>query len=74
MAVTIDTRDEQVKTATRNNPIKICARLTSKLLTASYKLKIIKFKLDGDPLKRRINDFNPCKVTRNDMLPVERNL
>ena len=68
VAVTIDTRDEQVKTATRKNPIKIC------VLTASYKLKIIKFKLDGDPLKRRINDFNPCKVTRNDMLPVERNL
>ena len=36
------------------DPIKLCARLTSKLLTIAYRLKIIKFKLDEDPLQRRI--------------------
>ena len=29
--------------------------LTEKLLTTAYKSKIIKFKLDEDPLQRRIN-------------------
>ena len=34
--------------------IKLYAQLTAKLLTAAYKLKIIKFKLGEDPLQRRI--------------------
>ena len=38
----------------RKYPIKLCARLKAKLLTTAYKLNIIKFKLDKDPLKRRI--------------------
>ena len=36
------------------DPIKLCARLTEKLLTTAYKSKIIKFKLDEDGLQRRI--------------------
>ena len=35
-------------------PIKLCVRLTKKLLTTVYKLKIIKFKLDGDMIQRWI--------------------
>ena len=34
--------------------IKLCARLTAKLLNKSYKSKIIRFKMDEDPLQRRI--------------------
>ena len=34
--------------------IKLCARLTEKLLTTAYKSKFIKFKLDEDPLQHRI--------------------
>ena len=48
--------------ATKNNnyrvkkhyTIKLCAKLTTKLLTTSYKSKILKFKLDEDPLQRWI--------------------
>ena len=35
--------------------MKLCAKLTAKFLTTAYKLKILKFKLDEDPLRRRIN-------------------
>ena len=35
-------------------PIRLCATLTAKLLTTAYKSKIIIFKLDEDPLHRRI--------------------
>ena len=38
----------------KQNPIKLCARLTEKLLTTSNKSKIIRFKMDKDPLHRRI--------------------
>ena len=34
--------------------IRLCATLTSKLLTTAYKSKIIRFKIDEDPLQRRI--------------------
>ena len=34
--------------------IKVCASLTAKLLTTAFKSKIIKFKIDEDPLQRRI--------------------
>ena len=37
-----------------NNPIRICATLTSKLLTTAYKSKIIRFKMNEDLLQRRI--------------------
>ena len=35
-------------------PIKKCATLTAKFLTTAYKSKIIRFKMDEDPLQRRI--------------------
>ena len=36
-----------------NEPIKKCANITDKLLTAMYKSKAIKFKLDEDTLQRQ---------------------
>ena len=38
----------------KNDPIKLCATLTAKFLTTAYKSKIIRFKMDKDPLHRRI--------------------
>ena len=38
----------------KNDPIKLCARLTKKLLTEAFKSKIIRFKMDEYPLQRRI--------------------
>ena len=38
----------------KKDPIRICATLTAKLLTTAYKLKISRFKMDEDPLQRRI--------------------
>ena len=38
----------------KKDPIRLCATLTEKLLTTAYKLKIIRFKMDEDPLQRRI--------------------
>ena len=38
----------------KNNPIILCATLTAKLLTPAFKLKMIRFKMDEDPLQRRI--------------------
>ena len=34
--------------------IKLCARLTANFLTTAYTSKIIRFKMDEDPLQRRI--------------------
>ena len=34
--------------------IRLCAALTENFLTTAYKLKIIRFKMDEDPLQRRI--------------------
>ena len=42
------------KSHRKNYPIKLCARLTEKLLTTAYKSEIIRFKMDEDPLQRRI--------------------
>ena len=36
------------------DPIRLCATLTTTLLTTAYKSKIIRFKMDEDPLKRWI--------------------
>ena len=36
------------------DPIRLCATLTEKLLMTVYKSKIIRFKMDEDPLQRRI--------------------
>ena len=35
-------------------PIRLCATLTGKLLTTEYMSKIVRFKIDEDPLQRRI--------------------
>ena len=42
------------KSDRKNDPIKLCARLTAKVLETAYKSKIIRFKLDEDLLQRRI--------------------
>ena len=42
------------KSHKKKDPIKLCTNLTAKLLTTAYKLNIITFKLDEDPLHRRI--------------------
>ena len=38
----------------KKDPIRICATLTEIFLTTAYKSKIIRFKIDEDPLQRRI--------------------
>ena len=38
----------------KNDPIRLCATLTAKFLTTAYKLKIVRFKMDEDPLQRGI--------------------
>ena len=38
----------------KKDPIRLCATLTEKLLTTAYKSKIIRFKMDEDPLQRRL--------------------
>ena len=38
----------------KNEPIRLCATLTAKLLTTVFKSKMIRFKLDEDPLQRQI--------------------
>ena len=42
------------KSDRKNDPIKLCAHLTAKLLMTAYKSKIIRFKMDEDTLQRRI--------------------
>ena len=38
----------------KKDPIKLCATLMENLLTAAFKSKIIRFKMDEDPIQRRI--------------------
>ena len=38
----------------KKDPIRACATLTANLLTTAFKSKMIRFKLDEDPLQRRI--------------------
>ena len=38
----------------KKDPIRLCVTLTAKLLTTAYKSKIIRFKMDEDPLQRRV--------------------
>ena len=38
----------------KKDPIRLCATLTAKFLTTAFKLKIIRFKVDEDPLQRQI--------------------
>ena len=42
------------KSHQKSDPIKLCARLTEKLLTTPYKSKITRFKMYEDPLQRWI--------------------
>ena len=42
------------KSHREKDPIKLCARLTAKFLTTAYKLMIIRFKTDYDPLQHHI--------------------
>ena len=42
------------KSNRKNGPIKLCARLTEKSMTTAYKSKIIRFKINEDPLQRQI--------------------
>ena len=38
----------------KRGPIRLCANLTAKFLTTAFKSKMIRFKLDEDPLQRQI--------------------
>ena len=38
----------------KRDPIKLCAKLTARLLKTAHKLKVLKLKLCEDPLHRRI--------------------
>ena len=38
----------------KQDPIKLCAKLTAKLPTTAYKSKVLKLKFDKDPLHHRI--------------------
>ena len=44
----------KMKSNQKEYPIKLYARLTEKLLTIAYKSKIVRFKMDEDPLQRRV--------------------
>ena len=54
MTVITDASDVKRKAIVKKDPIKLCAQLTAKLLTAAFKSKIIRFKMDEDMLQRRI--------------------
>ena len=63
LSINSDSSDENYYKSKINNrkksyhkrgPIKLCAKLTAKLLTTAYKSKTIKLKLDEDLLQRRI--------------------
>ena len=54
MTVITDASDIKRRSIRKNYPIKICAHLLEKFTTTSYKSKIIRFKMDEDPLQRRI--------------------
>ena len=54
MAVITDASGATIRNIRKKDPIKLCATLTAKFLTTAYKSKITRFKLDEDPLQRRI--------------------
>ena len=47
-------KQRKIKNTGKKDPIKLCASLTEKLLTTAYKSKIIRFKMDEDPLQHQI--------------------
>ena len=52
--VIIDIDEAKNKKHRKKDPIRLCATLTAKFLTTAFKSKIIRFKMDEDPLQRRI--------------------
>ena len=54
MTAITDANEAEKKKHRKNDTIKLCATLTAKLLTTAYKLKIIRFKMDENPLQRQI--------------------
>ena len=68
----------------KEDPIRLCATLTAKFLTTTYKSEIIRFKLDEDPLQRWIYFLafidsldmifsqyrEACEVLLHDALPI----
>ena len=52
--VTIDASNIFKKNHRKTHPLKLCASLTPKFLMTAYKSKIIRFKLDDDPIQCRI--------------------
>ena len=54
MTVITDASDAKIRNIRKNDPIKLCANLTAKLMTTAYESNIIRFKMDEDPLQRRI--------------------
>ena len=53
MTVIIDVSDAKKETSEKD-PIRLCATLTAKFLMTAYKSKIIRIKIDEDPLQQRI--------------------
>ena len=47
-------RQRKNKKHRKEDPIRLCVTLMGKLLTTEFKSKIIRFKMDEDPLQRRI--------------------
>ena len=54
MTVITDASDAKIRNMGKNDLIKLCPTLTEKLLTTAYKSNIIRFKMNEDPLQRRI--------------------
>ena len=54
MTVITDASDVKRRPIGKNDPIKLCACLTEKSLTTAFKSKIIRFKMDENPLQLRI--------------------
>ena len=55
MTVITDARDATIRNTGKKDPIRLCATLTETFLATAYKSKIIRFKMDEDPLQRRIH-------------------
>ena len=47
-------KKKKIRKRKKQDTIKLCVNLTAKLLTTYYILKVLKFKLNEDPLQRRI--------------------
>ena len=50
MTVITDSSGVKKNSHWEKDPIKLCARLTGKLMATAFKSKIIRFKMDEDPL------------------------